>query len=354
MASSNSLPSVNLPLPEKSVQELSQSEVPGNYIYKNATKGTPEFDAPLPEMDCPSIDLEILGGSSSEAELNKFRSMLTTWGCFQLENHGMSSSELEEMRGVVRQFFELPLEEKQRYARPIDDMEGYGADTYVSEDRVLDWTDRMYLTTQPVHKRKLQFWPQNPSIFKEKFHEYSVKMQEILQVMLKAMAKSLGLEDSAFVNEYKENGSVLARLNMYPKCGLPDRVLGLHPHTDGSVITVVLQDKQVEGLQVLKDDQWFKVPVNPNALFVNVGNQLEIMSNGIFRSPLHRVVTSADKERMTLAMFCYPDQENEIGPLKELITEDRPQMFRRVTNYNAIFFKQFQLGETPLLSVKIN
>jgi hypothetical protein len=57
---------------------------------------------------------------------------------------------------------------------------------------------------------------------------------------------------------------------------MPDHVLGLKPHTDGSSITFVLQDKEVEGLQVLKDNQWFKVPIIPDALVINLGDQLEV------------------------------------------------------------------------------
>jgi len=59
---------------------------------------------------------------------------------------------------------------------------------------------------------------------------------------------------------------------------MPDHVLGFKPHADGSTITFLLQDKQVEGLQVLKDDQWFKVPIIPDALFINVGDQIEVIT----------------------------------------------------------------------------
>jgi hypothetical protein len=57
---------------------------------------------------------------------------------------------------------------------------------------------------------------------------------------------------------------------------MPDHVLGVKPHADGSSITFLLQDKEVEGLQVLKDNQWFKVPIIPDALVINLGDQLEV------------------------------------------------------------------------------
>ncbi|GAB2243601.1 hypothetical protein Droror1_Dr00023729 [Drosera rotundifolia] len=57
----------------------------------------------------------------------------------------MTSSLLDEMREVTKQFFALPLEEKRKYVSPIDDFEGYGNDTFVAEDRILNWTDRLSL-----------------------------------------------------------------------------------------------------------------------------------------------------------------------------------------------------------------
>lgn len=80
----------------------------------------------------------------------------------------------------------------------------------------------------------------------------------------------------------------------------------MKPHADGTVLTFLLQDKDVEGLQVLKDGQWFKVPIVPYAIVVNVGDQAEIMTNGVFKSPVHRVVTNTERERNTLAVFFLP------------------------------------------------
>ena len=58
---------------------------------------------------------------------------------------------------------------------------------------------------------------------------------------------------------------------------MPDHVLGLKPHADGSTITFLLQDKLVQGLQGLKYDQWFKVPIILDALVINVGDQTEVI-----------------------------------------------------------------------------
>lgn len=90
------------------------------------------------------------------------------------------------------------------------------------------------------------------------------------------MARVLNLKEDSFLNQYGEGSMIGARLHYNPKSPKPCLVR-LRPHTDGSAITIVLQDKQVEGLQYLKDNQWFRAPVIPEALVINVGNVLEVI-----------------------------------------------------------------------------
>ncbi|CAI0542671.1 unnamed protein product [Linum tenue] len=97
-----------------------------------------------------------------------------------------------------------------------------------------------------------------------------------LEKLRAAMAKSLKLDESVFLRMIGEPVIMSARFNFYPPCPRPDQVLGLKPHSDGTVITFLLQDKEVEGLQVLKDGQWFRVPVIPDALVLNAGEHLEV------------------------------------------------------------------------------
>jgi isopenicillin N synthase-like dioxygenase len=101
-------------------------------------------------------------------------------------------------------------------------------------------------------------------------------LEIITEVVLKAMARSLNLEDGCFLEQYGKRATMTARFNYYPKCPRPDLVLGLKPHADGSVITILLQDKEVEGLQFQKDNQWFRVPIISEALLINVGDQAEV------------------------------------------------------------------------------
>ncbi|GAB4828221.1 hypothetical protein Ancab_040040 [Ancistrocladus abbreviatus] len=333
----------NQELPTKLIQEISLSgnQVPEKYFYKKSDCQ----DVPL--MNSPIIDLNLLLSSSSRLEeLNKLRSALSTWGCFQLVNHGMTSMFLDETREASKQFFGLQVEEKQKYSRT--GFEGYG------HDEKDNWNDRLQLTVLPKSKRQLQYWPENPPKFREVLEEFAEKSGIIAQVLLKAMARSLNLEENSFLEQYGEEGLMLARFNYYPKCPRPDLVLGLRPHSDGTAITILLQDKEVEGLQVLQDGQWFRVPVIPHALFINVGDLMEIMSNGIFKSAVHKVMSNSGRERMSLAVLCICDPDIEMGPVDTLITNERPQQYKKVKDYGKIYFELDPTGEIrPIDTLKI-
>ncbi|GAV82089.1 2OG-FeII_Oxy domain-containing protein/DIOX_N domain-containing protein [Cephalotus follicularis] len=332
----------------KSVQQLAlNGEVPEGYIQKGSDGGVKYASAPF--MEIPLVDIGLLTSpSASREELEKLRSALSSGGCFQAINHGMTETFLDKVREASKQFFALPVEEKQKYNRQVGSIEGYGNDMVLSEHQILDWTDRLYLTVSPEEERKLKFWPENPEDFRRTLHEYTSKLHLLIEVLLEAMARSLNLEENCFLNQYGEQSLMTARFNFYPPCPRPDLVLGVKPHADGSAITILLQDKEVEGLQFLKDNQWGRAPIIPQALLINVGDQLEIMTNGIFKSPLHRVVTNSERERITVAVFGIPKPDREIEPAQGLVDDTRPRLYKKVKNYVDLYFKYYQLGKRPI------
>ncbi|XP_051138755.1 jasmonate-induced oxygenase 2-like [Andrographis paniculata] len=340
---------------QKHAQEMAENgdEVPQGYVWKDKIRYGPiELSPPLAE-ELPIIDLSRLFSASSAIdaaeELANLRSALRIWGCFQVINHGIDISLLENMRQLSREFFHLPMDEKLKYARGADGIDGYGTDPKLHVNQPLDWTDRLYLTIKPDDLRNLQYWPENPISFRDVLNKYTDLVVKIHDELLKAMARSLNLPENRFLKQYGENSSVIARFNYYPTCTRPDLVLGLKPHSDGSALTFLLQDNEVKGLQLLKDDKnWFDVPIIPNALVVNAGDQLEIMSNGEFKSIVHKVTTNSEKERNTLGIFFSPDAAMEIGPVEELVDATRPKLFKTITNYAPTYFHYFQLGQRPL------
>lgn len=84
----------------------------------------------------------------------------------QAIGHGISSSFLDEIRQVAREFFQQSTEEKKKYAKGVEEFEGYGADPVPEEGQPLDWSDRLFLAVYPEDRRKPKLWPQSPSSFR--------------------------------------------------------------------------------------------------------------------------------------------------------------------------------------------
>lgn len=337
----------------KTIEQLvTHGEQPSSgFIVKETKFGSIESSPPLGPF--PVIDMSLF--SSQEhvgTELEKLKSSLSSAGCFQVVGHGMSDSFLDRVREVAVEFFQLPAEEKQKHARAVNEIEGYGSDLVVSDAQVFDWCHRLFLRVFPVHRRRLNLWPQHPPEFSEILNEYAMKLTTVTEVLSKAIAKSLNLEEYSFLNQFGDQALMQVRFNFYPPCSRPDLVHGVKPHTDRSGITILLQDREVEGLQIRVDGKWYRVPVIPHALVVNLGDQMQIMTNGIYKSPMHRVVTNTEKLRISIAAFTEPEPENEIGPVDQLIDEQRPKLYRNVRNYGAINYECYQKGLVALDTVR--
>lgn len=344
----------------KTVQEILMigDEPPQEYISKQSNFGSVDFSHSLAPI-IPIINIGLFSLSSShdskevESELEKLRSALSSVGCFQAVGHGISSSILDKVCEVAEQFFALPVEEKHKYARAVDEFEGYGNDVIVSENQVLDWSYRLVLRIFPEDLRRLNLWPENPNDFREILNEYATKIKSMMDVLFKAMAKSLNLEENSFSNQFGDRALMHARFNFYPPCSRPELVVGLKPHMDRSAITVLLQDGGVEGLQVLIDDKWVRVPIIPHAFVINLGAPMQIMSNGIFKSPIHRAVTNSEKLRISVVVYNEAEKEKEIGPVDGLVDEKRPRLYRNVKNFGDFNYACFQNGKMALDTLKI-
>lgn len=86
---------------------------------------------------------------------------------------------------------------------------------------------------------------------------------------------------------------------------------------------------------------------------IGMNELVQIMTNGIYKSPMHRVVTNTERLRMSLASFIEPEPEREIGPVEDLIDEQRPRIYRIVKDYGAINYECYQKGLVALETVKV-
>lgn len=310
------------------VQELAKEKlasVPPPYIRPDPTKVLG-----VSKEEIPVIDMQrFLSDESVNPELEKLHFACKEWGFFQLINHGVSSSLVEKLKLEMQNFFNLTIEEKKRFAQEPGDVEGYGQAFVVSEEQKLDWGDMFYMVTLPTHLRKPHLLPNLPLPFRETLDEYAGELKILAIKVLTQMAKALGMKLEDMTMLFQE-GMQSVRLNYYPPCPQPELVMGLCPHSDAVGLTVLLQVNEVGGLQVKKAGAWVPVVPLPNAFIVNVGDILEIVTNGIYKSVEHRATVNLHNERLSIATFLVPKLDGDMGPAPSLITLESSAHFRRI------------------------
>ncbi|KFK36717.1 hypothetical protein AALP_AA4G160400 [Arabis alpina] len=328
------------PEPIVSVQALSQtgmSTVPNRYVKPLHQRPVINADQTEADIEIPVVDMSDVWGK--QEELKRVRSACEEWGFFQVVNHGVSHELMERMRGAWREFFELPLEEKRKYANSPDTYEGYGSRLGVVKDAILDWSDYFFLNHSPSSVKNPSKWPSQPPKIRELIEEYGEEVKKLCERLVETLSESLGLEPNLLMKALGGEDKVGAclRANFYPKCPQPDLTLGLSSHSDPGGITILLPDEKVPGLQVRRGDRWITVKSVPNAFIVNIGDQIQILSNGIYKSVEHQVIVNSGKDRVSLAFFYNPRSDIPIGPIEELVTENQPAL------YNPIRFDKYRL-----------
>ncbi|PWZ06923.1 1-aminocyclopropane-1-carboxylate oxidase 1 [Zea mays] len=109
--------------------------------------------------------------------------------------------------------------------------------------------------------------------------------------------------------------SVGVKVAKYPRCSHPELVMGLREHTDAGGIILLFQDELILGLEFLKDGRWKAVPpTQGNRIFVNLGDQIEVITNGTYKSICHRVLPNKNGSRLSIATFYNPGADAIICP----------------------------------------
>ncbi|KAL0815260.1 hypothetical protein Bca101_071704 [Brassica carinata] len=139
---------------------------------------------------------------------------------------------------------------------------------------------------------------------------YVQEVARVAHMICEILGNQVKVNSKYFENIFALQNSFL-RLNKYHPCVFGSQVFGLVPHTDTSFITILAQD-QIGGLELKKNEQWIGVKPCSEALTVNIGDMFQALSNGVYQSVRHRVITPANVERLSIAFFVCPYQETEI------------------------------------------
>ncbi|TYI21786.1 hypothetical protein ES332_A06G062400v1 [Gossypium tomentosum] len=229
----------------------------------------------------------------------------------------------------VQEFFNLPMEEKKKLWQKPDEIEGFGQAFVVSEEQKLNWGDMFYMITLPTYLRKPHLFPNLPSTLRKTLEVYSVELRHLAMKLLEHMGKALGMDPNDMRVLFEE-GLQAMRMNYYPPCPQPELAIGLSAHSDPVGLTILIQINEMEGLQVKKSGVW--VPIRPleNAFVVNIGDIMEIVSNGVYPSVEHRVTVNSVKERLSIVTVYSPRLDGDLGPAPSLLSPQTPPLFKRI------------------------
>nr|URQ29616.1 flavonol synthase/flavanone 3-hydroxylase-like protein [Sinningia speciosa] len=329
------------PEPITRVQSLSDSginTIPERYV-KSAEARPLSDTIIIDHINIPLIDLGSINDEEiHETTLRHINEACRDWGFFQIVNHGVNPELMNKAQKVWREFFNLPMEQKEIYANSPKTYEGYGSRLGTEKGAILDWNDYYYLHYLPCNLRDLNKWPSLPNSLRDVIAEYSAQVVRLGGVLLKILSLNLGLREDYLQNAFGGNdiGACL-RVNFYPKCPQPELTLGLSPHSDPGGMTFLLPDQHVSGLQVRRGDGWITVKPVPHAFIVNIGDQIQVLSNAIYKSVEHRVIVNSAEDRVSLAYFYNPKSDLLIEPAKELVNSDTPPL------YPAMTFDEYRL-----------
>ncbi|KAA0064970.1 gibberellin 3-beta-dioxygenase 1-like [Cucumis melo var. makuwa] len=265
-------------------------------------------DVSIPLIDLTDHDAIALIGNACE-----------TWGVFQLINHDVPMSLIEKAEGETRRLFDLPMTRKLKALRTPRDVTGYGLPRITPFFSKYMWHEGFTIMGPPIDHAS-QLWPSNYQPFCDVMEEYQRKMKALAEQITNLIFNYLKISDGA--NWLHSTGAAAAcstalQLNCYPRCPDPTRVMGLAPHTDTFLLTILHQTRTC-GLQIFRDGSgWVPVAPLPGALVLNVGDLFHILSNGRFPNVLHRVVVDPTQRRLSMAYFYGPPPDFCVSPLND-------------------------------------
>ncbi|CAL4906358.1 unnamed protein product [Urochloa decumbens] len=280
----------------------------------------------VPVIDLSAADAAADPNARAEV-VAQVKAAAETVGFFQLINHGVPVDLMSETLSSVRRFHESPAEAKlPYYTRDPRRRLRFNSNFDLFQSPAANWRDTLFLAAAPDPPPASDL----PPAVRHVMLPYAAEVRSLAARVLALLSEALGLDAGRLEAMGCAEGISLV-CNYYPPCPEPELTMGCGAHSDPSFLTVLLlQDGAgAGGLQARlgHGGEWADVaPPVDGALLVNVGDLMQLVSNGRFRSVEHRVVAtsrSAAEARVSVACFCNADVATDTrlyGPIPELIT----------------------------------
>lgn len=247
-------------------------------------------------------------------------------GFFSVVNHGVDVGLPARLAALARTFFALPSAEKDAVAMvrggtawrgwfPLhgeltsgvaDHKEGY----YFG--RELPPTDRRVAQRIPLHGANV--FPTDPPDLRTTVLEYLDALEALGQRLTRIISIGLGLNPGDLGDRWFRDPVTLLRIFRYPPADRAVTAPGVGEHTDYGFLTLLWQDES-GGLEVKTDDGWVEVPPRADAFVCNIGDMLDRLTSGRYRSTAHRVRSPQAGDRIAIPFFFDPDWDARVSAL---------------------------------------
>lgn len=344
-----------LPPGIKEIVDGGLGSVPPSYIRPPHER--PQLSQ-LTESGTTQIPIIDISGLHSEEErpqiLQQVGKACAEWGFFQVVNHGVPHGVMDEMKAACSRFFQQPPEERNKHrSQNFEAPLAYSTSFNPCKEKANDWKDVFYVRDFPG--MGCNGFDMAPEICREAFQEYRRAVQMLANLLHEAIFESLGLSLDYVKKAVPGIPWLAMGVNYYPQCPDPSLTLGATVHSDSCSLTILLQD-EVPGLQIRKGDEWIQVKPLANSFVINIGDQIELLSNGKYKSIEHRVVTNLKNARISISCFFGPKEDAKVTPLTELVSENEPALYKEVSfgDYmNNLYSKAVQSNKSLMDFAKL-
>lgn len=312
------------------------------------------------QLTLPKLKLSqwFAGGKARQEFIADLGKAARETGFFYLTDHGISQAQQQQVMAITKRFFQLPAAEKDAVAMlNSPHFRGYtklGGELTGSEPDLREQFDVMREQTlvqeATMHARWQRLigpnqWPSALPEMRAELLHWQQQLTDLSVILLEAFALALEQPQDIFKSTIADGPYTHMKLIRYPSRASGQQTQGVGAHKDPGYLTLVMQDQQ-SGLEVETDHGWISATPIAGAFVVNIGELLELASNGYLRATYHRVVSPpVSKERFSCAFFMAAQLDADV-PLLQL-----PETLRRLARgpesdpSNPIFH---QVGENVL------
>jgi isopenicillin N synthase-like dioxygenase len=268
----------------------------------------------------PILDISQLDDPETAAAFTKqLREVTHDVGFFYLVGHGIPQDLIDEVLDVSRRFFALPEQQKLAIENVHSpQFRGYTRTGKELTNGEIDWREQIDIgeeratVDKPENYWRLEgpnLWPEQLPELETAFTEWRSQLSALALRLMRTWAVALDAPEDVFDEAFGDDRAFsLIKIVRYP--GTSDDnspQQGVGAHRDGGVLTLLLVEPDKAGLQVEHNGEWIDAPSLPGAFVVNIGEMLELATNGYLKATLHRVESpKVGTDRISIPFFFNP------------------------------------------------